>query len=86
MGNKHSLNGRISNDNNNNGDVDAEQQPRSVGDLDTRQKWALFKGTYASLCVFVMSIICVFLYKSFSFLPKTGECERLCFAIVFHLH
>ena len=62
MGNKHSLNGRISNDNNNNGDVDAEQQPRSVGDLDTRQKWALFKGTYASLCVFVMSIICVFLY------------------------
>lgn len=62
MGNKHSLNGRISNDNNNNGDVDAEQQPRSVGDLDTRQKWALFKGTYASLCVFVMSIISVFLY------------------------
>ena len=62
MGNKHSLNGRISNDNNNNGDVDAEQQPRSVGDLDTRQKWALFKDPYASLCVFVMSIICVFLY------------------------
>ena len=45
MGNKHSLNGGISNgNNNNNGDVDAEQQPRSVSDLDTRQKWALFKG------------------------------------------
>ena len=42
MGNKHSLNG-ISDDNNNNED---DEQPKSVNDLDTRQKWALFKGKF----------------------------------------
>ena len=39
MGNKHGMHGPSDNNNNNNYD-----QPRTLDDLDAREKWALFKG------------------------------------------